>query len=121
MKQRSNSQSRDLTGNLGDPDWTTDLVGTCTAGEDVPDIRERLVDPNPGLLDAKPECGRGVDTLGRHFAGGGLAGNAQHAKLVDVSERVFHFLEFRRALQLQGGIAALDRERERLTGSRAHH
>src|ERR1700730_2530545 len=36
-----------------------------------------------------------------------------------MAERDFHFLEFRRALQLQGGIAALDRERQVLAGANA--
>ena len=44
------------------------------------------------------------------------AGDAEHAEPVRVAERILHFAQFRRALQLHAWIAALDRESQLLAG-----
>src|SRR5258707_6872514 len=119
MHQRGNTDSGALTRNLGNPERAADLVGRFTPGKDAADIRQRAVDHEPGFLDAKPECRRRVHAFGCGIAGYHLAGNAQHADPVRISERVFHLPELRRSPQLQRAIAALDRECQRFAGANA--
>ena len=91
---------------------TADLVGRFPPGKDAADIGQRPIDHEPGFLDAEPERGGGIDALGGDIAGRRLAGNSQHAQPMGISERVFHFLQFRGAVQFHRGVAALDRERQ---------
>src|SRR6266851_1086555 len=116
VKQRGESQRRHLTGDLSDSNRATDLVGTGSPRKDIPYVGERLIHHEPGFLDAQPECGGGVDLLGRHFAGRCRTGDSHHALLMGVAERVFHWLEFRRSAQFQRRIAAFDPEGQLIPG-----
>ena len=101
MHQRGEADGRHLPRDLGDSQRTADLVGGFAPGKDAADIEQRPVNHEPGFLDAEPQRGSGVDALGRHIAGRGLAGDAEHAELMGIAEGVFHLPQLRGAVQFQ--------------------
>src|SRR5665647_2223445 len=80
-------------------DRTLSYIGGVFTGREAADIGQRPVNHEPGLLDAEPQRGSGIDALGGDIAGRGLAGNAEHPELMGISEGVFDFLELRSATQ----------------------
>src|SRR5437879_7287474 len=119
MKQRTQPQRGRLTCNLRDPNRPADLVRAGPPGEDVADIGELLVYDEPGFLDSQPKCARRIDLLGGDFARRRRTGDAENPEALRVAEGVLHFAQFRRALQLQRGITALDGEGQGVAGTDA--
>src|SRR4249920_513042 len=93
MQHRHEAQRGDLTGDLRDPDWPSELVGAFAAREQAADIGKCPVDNEPGFLGAKPYGPHRVDLLGLNVARSHRTADAQNRLTRVIAEAVLALLE----------------------------
>src|SRR6185312_2375631 len=100
-------------------DWAAQLVSGLTAGENIPDVQEGMLDNKPRLFGAQADGCYRVDPLNFDIAGQHGAGDAEHAHPLRIPKGIFDILQVRRGFERPDRVAPLDFDGKGHSGARA--
>src|SRR4029079_8474190 len=82
-----------LAGNLGNPDWSPQLIGRLPAYKDPADVGERPGDHKPRFLRAHNDGPQRSGLLRLDVAGRHRPADTKHANAMDIAKIVLELLE----------------------------